>query len=66
MTEDEIREQDAYISLLSTFESERKVVSVADLNDGAPLLAVLQTVYVVSSTLRRSSTSLTVLIVSFF
>lgn len=44
MTEEEIKEQDAYISLLSTFESDRKVVSVSDLNDGAPLLAVLQTV----------------------
>ena len=43
MAEDQM-EQDAFLALLSTFEIDRKVVSVSDLSDGAPLLAVLQVV----------------------
>lgn len=38
------KEQDAFITLLSTFELDQQVVSVTDLSDGAALLAVLQVV----------------------
>ncbi|EJD02105.1 HOOK-domain-containing protein [Fomitiporia mediterranea MF3/22] len=40
--DDAQKEQDAFLALFSTFDLDRQVVSVSDLSDGAPLLAVLQ------------------------
>ncbi|KAL5511421.1 hypothetical protein ACEPAH_4637 [Sanghuangporus vaninii] len=41
---EEQKEQDAFLALFSTFELDRQVMSVSDLSDGAPLLALLQVV----------------------
>ena len=46
MSEQEIKEINAFISFFATFDLARPVTTVADLSDGAPLFDVLALVYV--------------------